>query len=158
MRKPKTRGKSQEKNPKSFRGKRTEKRENSKSNRSFRSRPKRNVGSGRSSAGSRFKKQQLDPNTLINKTLTQTEKKEVVTRSFASLPLHAKLQSRLKVKKFVDTTEIQDKTIEMILEGENIMGIANTGTGKTGAFLIPIIERLLYNKKKNKSIVLVPTR
>ncbi|MBT6567608.1 MAG: DEAD/DEAH box helicase [Flavobacteriaceae bacterium] len=163
MRKPKTKGKSQENNPKSFRGKRTEKREDSKSNRSFRSRPKRNGGGGRSSGGrsgggSRFKKQQLDPNTLINKTLTQTEKKEVVTRSFASLPLHAKLQSRLKVKKFVNTTEIQDKTIEMILEGENIMGIANTGTGKTGAFLIPIIERLLYNKKKNKSIVLVPTR
>lgn len=125
---------------------------------SFRSKPNRNSRRPKSGGRGRFKKQTLDPNTLINKSLTQTEQKAVVTRTFASLPLHPKLQARLQKKNFVNTTEIQDKTIEMILEGENIMGVANTGTGKTGAFLIPIIERLLYNRKNNKSIVLVPTR
>lgn len=125
---------------------------------SFRSKPNRNSRRPKSGSGGRFKKQTLDPNTLINKSLTQTEQKAVVTRTFASLPLHPKLQVRLQKKNFVNTTEIQDKAIEIILEGKNIMGVANTGTGKTGAFLIPIIERLLFNRKNNKSIVLVPTR
>ena len=135
---------------------------NSKSNSaSFKSHKKRSGGSssrGRSGGGNRFKKQTLDPNSLINKTLTKTETKEVTTRDFCDLPLHPNLQVRLEKKEYFSCTEIQDKTIENILEGNNVMGIANTGTGKTGAFLIPIVERLLYNRKRNKSIILIPTR
>lgn len=60
---------------------------------------------------------------------------------------------------FVSPTEIQDKTFDRLVEGANLIGIANTGTGKTGAFLIPILENLLRNKdQKFQSLIVVPTR
>ncbi len=45
-----------------------------------------------------------------------------------------------------------------LLEGRDILGIAQTGTGKTGAFLIPIIEKLLHNRVNPYALVVVPTR
>lgn len=117
-----------------------------------------NGGRRKNSSGNRFKKSDIDPRTLINKKLSPKQTKEEQTRPFGVFPLRAQLQSRLKHKKFIHTTSIQDKTLEPILEGVNLMGIANTGTGKTGAFLIPLIERLLLQKKGNYSLVLVPTR
>jgi ATP-dependent RNA helicase RhlE len=119
--------------------------------------PSRGRSGGRS--GGRFKKSDLDPNMMVNKTIKlKEEKKEVSTRAFSELEIHPELQSRIRKKGFQKATEIQDKTFEIISRGDNIIGIANTGTGKTGAFLIPIIDRLLTNKKKHKTIVLVPTR
>ena len=73
------------------------------------------------------------------------------------MDINPQLQSRIK-KKVLKRPEIQDKTFEIISQGKSVIGIANTGTGKTGAFLIPIIDRLLFNKNKHKTIVLVPTR
>ncbi|MFY7733986.1 MAG: DEAD/DEAH box helicase [Bacteroidia bacterium] len=58
-------------------------------------------------------------------------------------------------------TDIQFKAIGPILKGEDVLGIAQTGTGKTAAFAIPIIQLLLQSKKKGtyiKSLVLLPTR
>ena len=106
-----------------------------------------------------FKKSDIDPAMMVNKTINlKAEKKAVETRAFVELDIDPQLQSKIKNKGFEQTTEIQDKTFEIISEGKNIIGIANTGTGKTGAFLIPIINQLLKDKNKNKSIVLVPTR
>jgi ATP-dependent RNA helicase RhlE len=96
---------------------------------------------------------------MVNKTIKlEEQKKAISTREFSALEIHPELQSRISKKGFVKTTEIQDKTFEIISRGDNIIGIANTGTGKTGAFLIPIIDLLLTNKKRHKTIVLVPTR
>jgi len=109
--------------------------------------------------GKKFKKSDLDPNMMVNKTIKLIGgKAEVQTRTFEELVLDPQLQLRIKHKGFEKTTEIQDKTFEIVSEGKNVIGIANTGTGKTGAFLIPIINNLLQNKNKNKTIVLVPTR
>ncbi|MEI7979510.1 MAG: DEAD/DEAH box helicase [Bacteroidota bacterium] len=58
-------------------------------------------------------------------------------------------------------TDIQFKAIGPILKGEDVLGIAQTGTGKTAAFAIPIIHKLIQNKKKGsfvKCLVLLPTR
>lgn len=65
---------------------------------------------------------------------------------------------------FVKPTDIQYKTIPHILKGEDVLAIAQTGTGKTAAFAIPIIEKLHMIKKQQsrkdgiKAIVMVPTR
>lgn len=110
-------------------------------------------------SGGRFKKSDLDPSTLVNKSIKVNDGgKKVVTRAFIALEIHSQLQEKIKRKGFVNTTEIQDKTFEFLSRGESVIGIANTGTGKTGAFLIPIINRLIVDKKNHKTIVLVPTR
>jgi ATP-dependent RNA helicase RhlE len=53
---------------------------------------------------------------------------------------------------------VQEKTLEPLLAGKNLIGVARTGTGKTGAFLIPIIHRLLKANKNFNTLVLAPTR
>jgi ATP-dependent RNA helicase RhlE len=112
---------------------------------------------GRSSGG--LKKSDLDPSTLVNKTIKVKDGvKEIETRAFVKLDIHPHLQEKIKRKGYEFTTEIQDKTFEFLSSGKSVIGIANTGTGKTGAFLIPIINRLIVNKNNNKSLVLVPTR
>ena len=112
---------------------------------------------GRSGGG--FKKSDLDPSTLVNKTIKVKEgEKEIKTRAFAKLDIHSLLQEKIKRKGYEFTTEIQDKTFELLSSGDSVIGIANTGTGKTGAFLIPIINQLIIDKKGHKTLVLVPTR
>ena len=61
------------------------------------------------------------------------------------------------MKGFSAPTPIQDRTIPHILRGADVVGIANTGTGKTAAFLIPLIHKVLANPRENILIV-VPTR
>ncbi len=118
-----------------------------------------NSKSRNKSGGGRFKRSDLDPNMMVNTTIKINEdKKEVQTRSFDEMDINPQLQSRIKNKGFENATEIQDKTFEIVSQGKSVIGIANTGTGKTGAFLIPIIDLLLSNKNKHKTIVLVPTR
>tara|TARA_B100001059_G_scaffold104641_2_gene104467 strand:- start:15959 stop:17302 length:1344 start_codon:yes stop_codon:yes gene_type:complete len=119
----------------------------------------RNPKSRNRSGGGKFKKTDLDPSMMVNTTIkTKEHKKEVQTRLFGEMDINPQLQSRIKKKGFEKATEIQDKTYEIVSQGKSVIGIANTGTGKTGAFLIPIIDRLLSNKNKHKTIVLVPTR
>ena len=118
-----------------------------------------NRGRVRGRSGGGFKKSDLDPSTLVNKTIKVKEGvKEIETRTFVKLDIHPRLQEKIKRKGYEFTTEIQDKTFELLSSGKSVIGIANTGTGKTGAFLIPIINRLIVNKNNNKSLVLVPTR
>jgi ATP-dependent RNA helicase RhlE len=96
---------------------------------------------------------------LVNTSIKiKEERVEVVTQSFAKMEIHPELQSRIERKGYINSTEIQDKTFKIIMDGLSVMGIANTGTGKTGAFLIPILNKILSEKKSAKTIILVPTR
>lgn len=54
-------------------------------------------------------------------------------------------------------TPIQEKAIPAIMEGKDVIGIANTGTGKTAAFLIPLIEKIIHNPSY-KALIITPTR
>lgn len=100
----------------------------------------------------------LKPEQLIQKAV-QTEIQEYqAERSINDLPVSANLKECLVSKGFQKPTEIQDKTLEALLKGNDLLGIAQTGTGKTGAFLIPIIEQLLQHRKKSYALIVVPTR
>lgn len=95
---------------------------------------------------------------------------------FSDLQLHPTLQANLERIKFVECTPIQDQAIPLLRKGKDLSGLAQTGTGKTGAFLIPLIDRVMKAtrpepsvaesetvafpewKKKNFILVLVPTR
>ena len=78
-------------------------------------------------------------------------------KNFASFNLPETLLNALNSMSYKIPTPIQEKTIPLALQGEDILGTAQTGTGKTGAFIIPLIVHLL-NDIKNKAIILTPTR
>ena len=80
-------------------------------------------------------------------------------QSFSELPLSPYTQERLALAKFSTPTPIQAATIPQGLAGKDVLATAQTGTGKTLAFLIPVIERLLEkNTPGISTLVLVPTR
>jgi len=83
--------------------------------------------------------------------------------SFQSLNLNEKILKALDSKGYTDPTPIQLQAIPRVLEGRDIFGIAQTGTGKTAAFSLPILHNLAKNPKSVKSggvrvLILTPTR
>lgn len=82
---------------------------------------------------------------------------------FDTYAIHSTLKKNLEVQGFIRPTDIQYKAIPSILNGEDVLAIAQTGTGKTVAFAVPVINTVLNLKKTNKkpgiqSIIMVPTR
>ncbi len=100
----------------------------------------------------------IDPNRLIERAVTATPVVFTPSRLFEQMPLNGRLKSNLSKKGFTHPTQIQEDTFEYLTSGRDLVGIANTGTGKTGAFLIPIIEQLLNKSRTFQSLVVVPTR
>ena len=76
---------------------------------------------------------------------------------FSELQLHPILQANLDKINFTDCTPIQEQAIPLLRTGKDMSGLAQTGTGKTGAFLIPLIDRLLKAEKPDPSIADTPT-
>jgi ATP-dependent RNA helicase RhlE len=83
--------------------------------------------------------------------------------SFESLGLSQPVLQALVVKEYTQATPIQTQAIPMLLQGRDLLGIAQTGTGKTAAFMLPSIDRLAQSKKRPfpkscRMLVLAPTR
>src|SRR5437899_7630828 len=79
--------------------------------------------------------------------------------TFSELPLSPALQRKLAAAQFINLTPIQARAITPALEGKDVIGTAQTGTGKTLAFLIPLIEMLSRQPSRQASaLVLLPTR
>lgn len=78
---------------------------------------------------------------------------------FTELGLNETLLEAISFMNFEEATEIQEKAIPKILEGNDLIGCAQTGTGKTAAFILPTLHQVIKNKTKGTSVlVLVPTR
>lgn len=84
------------------------------------------------------------------------------TMTFDHLNLHSKLLEALNAARYSSPTEVQSAVIPEVLEGFDLLGSAQTGTGKTAAFLLPTIHKLVsYPSKRGKgprALILVPTR
>jgi ATP-dependent RNA helicase RhlE len=79
--------------------------------------------------------------------------------TFTELPLTSALQKKLAAAQFTNLTPIQVRAIPPALEGRDVIGTAQTGTGKTLAFLIPLIEMLEHEPSEHTTaLVLLPTR
>ncbi|MBI2598974.1 DEAD/DEAH box helicase [Candidatus Curtissbacteria bacterium] len=76
---------------------------------------------------------------------------------FDDFAINEGIKRNISAKNYIEPTPIQDQAIEAILEGKDIIGIANTGTGKTAAFLIPLINKIVNDRIQNVLIV-APTR
>ncbi|HSW79818.1 MAG TPA: DEAD/DEAH box helicase [Candidatus Saccharimonadales bacterium] len=99
----------------------------------------------------------IHPSKFVRAARPRTEVTYTSEHSFADFNLHPLLQRNLNAMGYTSPSPIQDKTIPVGLRGNDIVGIANTGTGKTAAFAIPIFQRLL-NDANSKAIILAPTR
>jgi len=83
---------------------------------------------------------------------------------FKDLKIIEPILKALKEENYTEPTPIQEKAIPLILRGNDVLGSAQTGTGKTAAFAIPILQHLFLDSKKNnsprkiKSLIITPTR
>src|SRR3989344_5891057 len=100
----------------------------------------------------------INTSRFINKTAAiYVAEKFTPAHKFADLHIDEPLKKAIAAKGYVTPTPIQDVAIPHILKGEDLMGIANTGTGKTGAFLIPLINKIRRSRKE-QVLIIAPTR
>ena len=100
----------------------------------------------------------LNPARFINKVVI-TEESQVykAENTFDSFAIDQRIKQNIIAKGYTAPAPIQDKSIPHIIKGADMVGIANTGTGKTAAFLIPLINKVLV-KPSEKVLIIVPTR
>lgn len=100
----------------------------------------------------------VDLSKLINKATPIIEKEAFVPEhQFSDFKIEESLKRNIASKGYVLPTPIQDKSIPLVIDGQDIVGIANTGTGKTAAFLIPLINKVLMDRSQ-RALIMVPTR
>jgi ATP-dependent RNA helicase RhlE len=116
-------------------------------------------GGGRRGGNRGPAKKFIHPSKFINKAVTKED--EVVYESkhtFADFPFGAQLYHNIESKGYVTPSAIQDQAIPHIISGKDVIGLANTGTGKTAAFLLPIIERQSGIMLRPSVLIVAPTR
>lgn len=103
-------------------------------------------------------KQYINPAKLVRAAkVVVIEDEFVPLNKFTDFPLDDLLQQNIAAKGYITPSPIQDQTIPIGLKGRDIVGIANTGTGKTAAFVIPIIQQIIEDPRK-RALIIAPTR
>lgn len=97
-------------------------------------------------------------NVEPNDEPSQSGDEKPIRSEFAELGLSEKLTATLDQLGFEHPTPIQARTIPEMLQGKDVLGQAQTGTGKTAAFALPILNQLNLKKSKPQCLVLAPTR
>lgn len=149
------------------------KRNNDKPASGFRSSRDSNYGSSRSSSnesgfgsnrrfGRRPARKKLvkkfDPSVFVKKVEeTVAAPIYVPVNKFADFKVVEQIKKNISDRGYVNPTPIQDKAIPSLLLGKDVIASANTGTGKTAAFLIPLIHRVV-SKEISRVLIIVPTR
>ena len=101
----------------------------------------------------------IDPAKFVNRAIAQVDQVEFVpVHSFGDFGFISQLQHNIDQKGLTQPTAIQDGAIKPIMEGSDVIGLANTGTGKTAAFLLPIIQRLKTLPDQKAVLIMAPTR
>lgn len=118
-----------------------------------------NRGRGRGRGrGKGPKRLNLPPEKFIHVGVPLKEVKYDASQPYSEFPLHEDLAKNIAKLGWTSPTEVQDKSFMPISELRDILAIANTGTGKTGAFLIPLINAMLIGETEFSVLVMVPTR
>jgi ATP-dependent RNA helicase RhlE len=123
-----------------------------------------NQGSNSFTSKSHFQKRnhgqakKLDPNLFVKKALkTAVQAGDTSSVQFTEYDIDDKLKRNINDHGYTTPTAIQEKAIPEILAGRDVIGIANTGTGKTAAFLITLINKS-YLDRNQRVLIVVPTR
>ena len=95
---------------------------------------------------------------FMNKTVVTTEEPVFVPEhKFSDFDVNAHLKANIIARGYENPTPIQDKAIPHVLLGQDVVGLAETGTGKTAAFLIPLIDKVM-KQKGERVLIMAPTR
>ncbi len=95
---------------------------------------------------------------FMNKTVVTTEEPVFVPEhKFSDFSVNDRLRKNIEAKGYLLPTPIQDKAIPHALLGQDVVGLAETGTGKTAAFLIPLIDKVM-KQKGERVLIMAPTR
>lgn len=99
----------------------------------------------------------IDPAKFIKQADASTSAAYKSQHEFADFAMHPLLKANVTAKGYTTPSEIQDKTITLGLDGKNVVGIANTGTGKTAAFSLPVLNSLMRTPG-SQALIIAPTR
>ncbi len=116
-----------------------------------------NYRSGGGRPAFRIKYMDVNPQMLIKKATPLVEQAYLAEHSFADFAVQSSLQQNIARKGYTTPTPIQDRVIPQILAGHDVIGLASTGTGKTAAFLIPLLDKVIHNPAE-KVLIMIPTR
>jgi len=105
----------------------------------------------------RFMPKSLDPRLFVCAATPVTEAEAVIKHAFSDFNLHPQVHTNLASLGMVTPTQIQDQALEHALNGKDIIGLADTGTGKTATFALPVIQKLLSNPNET-CLIVAPTR
>lgn len=117
-------------------------------------------GAKRSFRGARGRgprKENIHPSKFIKPACILTQETYQAQHAFCDFRLHSILEKNIIERGFDFPSPIQDQTIPLAMKGKDIIGIANTGTGKTLAFAIPVLHQLLIDRRSH-ALVVAPTR
>lgn len=116
-------------------------------------------GSGQRSGGSKPREiKKFDPSLFIKKVEEQVTSAVFVPKNtFSDFLIEDLVKKNIENRGYILPTPIQDEAIPYILEMRDVIATANTGTGKTAAFLIPLVNNLI-NKKTSRVLIITPTR
>ncbi|MEX0918693.1 MAG: DEAD/DEAH box helicase [Candidatus Paceibacterota bacterium] len=113
----------------------------------------------RGGGGNRFRGKKISHDKFINKNPSApVEENYAPVHTFRDFGFDRQLTNNLVKKGYQIPTKIQDEAIPQILNGRDIVGLANTGSGKTAAFVLPIIQKLIKQKNRETVLVITPTR
>ncbi|HEX2792342.1 MAG TPA: DEAD/DEAH box helicase [Candidatus Paceibacterota bacterium] len=122
----------------------------------------RSGGGGSRGGGRGYQEMSVDLSKLVSKAQpVEEEEAYVPEHAFAGFAIDERLKANIASKGYVTPTPIQDQSIMHVLAGSDIVGLANTGTGKTAAFLIPLIDKVLKFRElgvDERVLIMVPTR
>ena len=99
----------------------------------------------------------IDPRFFVQRATESVEETYQPKYSFSDFEIDSRLKENILAHGYTVPTPIQDQTIPSLLEGRDVVGIAATGTGKTAAFLIPLINKVAKDNSQ-KVLIVAPTR
>lgn len=125
--------------------------------------PRRQSGGNRSNHSRNFRTSgkirymNVDPRMLIKKAELKPSEEYVPLNTFENLKLNQTLLENVKRKGYSSPSPIQDQVIPVLMQGKDVIGLAATGTGKTAAFLLPILHKIMNNPHE-RALIIAPTR
>lgn len=118
----------------------------------------KSYGGGQRGGSNRIRYMDVNPMMLVKKAEMTEAQTFIPEHKFSDFDLHDAIKQNIAQKGYSLPTPIQDRVIPEILLGHDVIGLASTGTGKTAAFLLPLIDKVMKSQGREKILIITPTR